>query len=197
MSADSATKRRVLDTTVRLMLDKGFNATSVDEICAEVGLTKGGFFHHFRSKEDLALTALKAFFDIRNRALDRSGVRQIEDPLKRMHAHLDLMCRAADKTSEPRSCLIGNFSQELWSTRPELRAACAEAFTRLIDDFETDLKEACTKYAAGKNIDTRGISTLFLSIYQGSFVVMKSTGDTAILKQNVEHFRNYLDSIFS
>ena len=56
----AATRQRLIDATVRLMLRQGFAATSVDRICGEAGLTKGSFFHHFESKEAVGKAA-KAF----------------------------------------------------------------------------------------------------------------------------------------
>jgi TetR/AcrR family transcriptional repressor of nem operon len=46
------TKRKLVDAGVALMRQRGFSATTVDDICAEAGVTKGGFFHYFKSKED-------------------------------------------------------------------------------------------------------------------------------------------------
>ncbi|HBJ84274.1 MAG TPA: hypothetical protein DDZ88_10490 [Verrucomicrobiales bacterium] len=55
----AGTRQRLIDTTVRLMLKQGFAATSVDLICKEAGMTKGGFFHHFTSKEAIGKAAVE------------------------------------------------------------------------------------------------------------------------------------------
>ena len=49
------TRRRLIDAALALMTKRGFNATTVDEICTEAGVTKGGFFHHFMNKDDITL----------------------------------------------------------------------------------------------------------------------------------------------
>ena len=53
-----ATRQRLLQATTRLVLHRGFTATGIDQICAEAGVTKGAFFHHFKSKEDLGQAIL-------------------------------------------------------------------------------------------------------------------------------------------
>ncbi|MGH2670894.1 MAG: TetR/AcrR family transcriptional regulator, partial [bacterium] len=59
--ATPPSKARLLDAAERLMLAKGFEATTVDEICGAAKLTKGGFFHYFHSKEDLGRQLLERF----------------------------------------------------------------------------------------------------------------------------------------
>ena len=51
-------KTRLLDATLKVVRTKGYNATRIEDVCTEAGLTKGSFFHHFKSKEDLALAAV-------------------------------------------------------------------------------------------------------------------------------------------
>ncbi len=48
---------RLLDAGVDVIRAKGLNATTVDELCATAGVTKGAFFHHFDSKETFAVAA--------------------------------------------------------------------------------------------------------------------------------------------
>ena len=54
MGKGSATRNRILDITEAAVLEKGFGATSIDEVIAEDGLTKSGFFYHFQDKNTLA-----------------------------------------------------------------------------------------------------------------------------------------------
>ena len=50
-------KTKLLDATLKVVRAKGYTATRIEDVCAEARLTKGSFFHHFKSKEDLALSA--------------------------------------------------------------------------------------------------------------------------------------------
>ena len=52
------TRSRIMDSAVDLFSDRGFGAASVDDICAEAGISKGAFYHHFESKQALFLALL-------------------------------------------------------------------------------------------------------------------------------------------
>ena len=64
-TATKRTKRRprgearvaLLDAALSEILARGYSATTVDDLCRAAGVTKGAFFHHFDSKEALAVAA--------------------------------------------------------------------------------------------------------------------------------------------
>src|SRR3546814_14229633 len=55
---------RLLDVALRVIREKGYHATTVDELCAAAGVTKGAFFHHFKSKEDVAVQAARHWSEV-------------------------------------------------------------------------------------------------------------------------------------
>ena len=57
LSKPQSARERLLLAAFGLIRSKGFNATSVDDLCAAAGVTKGAFFHHFPSKEALGAAA--------------------------------------------------------------------------------------------------------------------------------------------
>ena len=60
-SPQHSSKTRLLDAALTVIRTKGYAATTVDDICQEAGVTKGSFFHHFKSKDELALGAADHF----------------------------------------------------------------------------------------------------------------------------------------
>jgi AcrR family transcriptional regulator len=59
VSKGIATRDRILAIAEAGVLEKGFGATSIEEVIAEAGITKSGFFYHFRDKNELAREMLK------------------------------------------------------------------------------------------------------------------------------------------
>jgi TetR/AcrR family transcriptional repressor of nem operon len=191
------TKRKLVDAGVKLMRLKGYNATSVDEICSAAGVTKGGFFHYFKSKEDLAQTAMSDFREQRRSDLANAPFRKVTDPLDRIFARLDYVKNSQEGLSpSARGCLVGMFAQELASINPEFREACLDSFIQSAKDFEKDLAEAKALYAPKAEFDPEKLASLYVSLYQGSKMIAKTLDSHQILSDNLEQFRLCLEALF-
>src|SRR5918996_3670946 len=193
-TTDPDTRTRLLAAGQQLMLRRGFTATRVDEICAEAGLTKGSFFHYFRTKEEFAEAALDQYWATTQQLLQGAASAGLEDPLARVHGYLDLFVAIAGDEHVEKSCLFGNLSQELAPTHPALRAACSSGFSRWADQIAAELDEAKRAHPPCVHFDSAGVADHFIAVYEGSLVLAKARGDARVLAENVEHFRAYLEA---
>ncbi len=142
------TKRKLVDAGVALMRQRGFSATTVDDICAEAGVTKGGFFHYFKSKDDLATAAVTRFYDMKAKQFADAPFRNLADPLERVFGRLDFAKESAGGTRGlTKGCLLGMFAQEMSFTNAQFRSICHDRFAQIAKDFEIDLAEAKAVYA--------------------------------------------------
>ena len=101
------TKRKLVDAGVKLMRAHGFNATTVDEICAAAGVTKGGFFHYFKSKDDIVKSAAVRFHECYAKAYQDAPFRMLADLLDRGFGHLNF-AKESDGSDKrlTKGCLI-------------------------------------------------------------------------------------------
>ena len=188
------TKRTLLTSAVKLMRKKGYEATSVDDICREAKLTKGSFFHHFKDKEELAMAALDSFCNCQGTEMSkRKGEK---DPLARVDGLIDRIVDMASSTDTLDGCLIGNFAQEVSETHPELRKACAGKFGDLARYIKKELDEAKKLYAPKGSVDTESLAYHFISVLQGSNVVAKATQDPKVIGRNMRHLKQYFHAVF-
>ncbi len=195
-SSALATRRKLLDAGVELIRTRGFNGTTVDDICKAAGVTKGGFFHYFESKDDVANAALAAFDELRTGLFREAPFRQVADPLKRVFARLDFERELIESARKPKGCLAGMLAQELAVNRKEFRGTCQEFFARRADDFGADLAAAKAAYAPQANFDPRSVAQFFIAVAQGSHILAKASGDQSVRLENLEHFRAYLIGLF-
>ncbi|MBI5873752.1 MAG: TetR/AcrR family transcriptional regulator [Candidatus Omnitrophica bacterium] len=191
-----STKEQLLQTAMELMLAKGFTAVTVDEICEKTGITKGGFFHYFGSKEDLGKAALEYFWQLQMQMIQEMPFHSIKDPLKKMHGFLDSFAAFAKNPQIPKSCLIGNFSQELSATYPGIRTLCDKKFSMFADMLKQILDEAKAIYAPRLRVDTKSLAEHFLAIFQGALILSKAKQDTKVIEESIRHFRRYVASLF-
>src|ERR1700746_636187 len=88
-AAPTDARTRLLDAAMQALRGQGYSATSVDDICRAAGLTKGAFFHHFKSKEDLAVAAAAHFSEMAQRLFPAAPYHELADPLDRLMGYVD------------------------------------------------------------------------------------------------------------
>src|SRR5947208_1723306 len=76
-------KAKLLDAALSVIRTKGYSATTVDELCAAAGVTKGAFFHHFKSKEELAVAAADHWSETTGALFAQASYHDCADPLER------------------------------------------------------------------------------------------------------------------
>jgi TetR/AcrR family transcriptional repressor of nem operon len=124
MVRDGTAREKLVDAALALIRTQGFAATSVDELCARAGVTKGAFFHHFASKNALAVAAADHWSRVTGELFAAAPYHKHKAPLDRVLAYLDFR-KALLKGRVPEfTCLVGTMVQEVYNTDPDIRAAC-------------------------------------------------------------------------
>jgi TetR/AcrR family transcriptional repressor of nem operon len=194
--SDSVTKTKLLEAAQRLMLAKGFTATSVEEICAAAELTKGSFFHYFRSKEELGKAVLDHFMASMFQSLQDSPHFQNRDPRQRLYGYIDFMIEVSRDPERSSGCLLGNFAQVLSDTNPDIRALCAHHFSYWAGILKHQLDEAVAGLARNSAVDTQVLAEHFIALFEGSLTLAKTRQDFGIIERNLRNYQQYLKSIF-
>src|SRR5947209_19997245 len=93
-------RQEILRTAARLFQQRGYDATSMNDISAALKLSKGGLYHHFRSKDEILFHIMNHAMDI-TEARVQLPVREIADPEEKLRAlirlHIQLVLRARDR----------------------------------------------------------------------------------------------------
>ena len=189
------TKRKLLDSGIALMRLKGFNATSVADICEAAGTTKGGFFHYFASKEDIAKEAAALFRQEQVRSYQAAGFLDLPDPLDRVIGRLEFL-KSSERTRHIYSCLIGTLAQELSITHPDLRAIFQSTFEKMTHDLEADLAAAKALHAPDAPFSPAALASMFIAMFQGSLMVAKAAADNKVVIANIDGFLDCLKNFF-
>ncbi len=192
------TKTWLLDAAQELILKKGFSATSVDEICKKAGVSKGTFFHYFKSKELLGKAALENFCCSSRKKMEECCCREHvpADPLERVLNYVDFAISMSKNTKSSRGCLIGAMVQELSDASPGIRAACCDGFNEWAKVIKEDLREAKQKYVPRAAFDAEGLADHFIAIFEGAQILARAKNDKKIIEKNLEHFKQYLKILF-
>ncbi len=186
----------LLNAAVHNIRSKGYAATTVDDICHEAGVTKGSFFHHFKTKDDLALAAVQHWEQMTGAFFASAPYHQLQDPVDRLLGYLDF--RAAILTGElpDYTCLLGTLVQETYATHPNLRVACEHALASHIEVLTRDVQAAKDLYAPDGQWSAESVGYFIQAALQGSFIFAKARQGPEIARESIEHLRRYVAQLF-
>ena len=109
-----ASGQKLLDAAVHVIRSKGYSAARVEDICAEAGLTKGAFFHHFESKEACAIAAAAHFAANADALFDAAPYSRLPDPRARVLGYVDFRKAILQGDLPQFTCLLGTMVQEAY-----------------------------------------------------------------------------------
>jgi len=180
----------------QLVRRQGYAATTVDQICAAAGVTKGAFFHHFASKEALAIGAIEGWTDRARPLFELPPHTRLEDPLDRLLGHIDFRLSMLDGPTEEYTCFVGTMVQEAYATSDAIREACEASLSAYCTALAPDVQAAIDRYGAPEDVTALGLAQHVQSVLQGAFILAKSTNDPAIARESVTHLKRYIAMLF-
>ena len=189
-------KTRLLDAALRVIRAKGYSATRVEDVCEAAGLTKGSFFHHFDSKEELALAAVDYWSEGTSAVFHSAPYHARADALERLLAYVDLRKAMLRGELSDFTCLAGTMVQEVYDTHPAIREACSRSISGHAETLELDIDEAMRRYGVTGEWTARSLALYIQAVLQGSFILAKAKGGPEVAAECVDHLRRYIEMLF-
>jgi TetR/AcrR family transcriptional repressor of nem operon len=189
-----ATRDKLLDAAVRTFRERGYAATKVEDLCAATALTKGAFFHHFDSKEALALASIEHFSRRATTMFATAPYRLLTDPRDRVLGYVDFRISSLDGALPEVTCLLGMLAQETYATHPALRDATARCLEAGANELAADLAAAKKRCAPRASWTAASLARFVEAAIQGAFVMAKATQSTEAAVDSLTHVRRYLET---
>ena len=190
-------KAKLLNAALNVIRAKGYAATTVDDICHAAGVTKGSFFHHFKSKDELALSAAAYWGEMTEGFFASAPYHQLEDPLQRLLGYVDFRAEILRGDLPDYTCLLGTLVQEIYATHPDIRAACDQGMSTHIAILTRDIEAAKQLYAPGAPWSAASVGYFIQSVLQGAFIFAKAKQGPEVVRESLAHLRRYLGLIFN
>jgi TetR/AcrR family transcriptional repressor of nem operon len=194
------TRERVLDAAESAVLEKGFAATSIEELIAAVGITKGGFFYHFKDKGELAKALLVRYIARENTLFDEIFGRADElneDPLHGFLVGLKMLSELlADLPGGHPGCLIASYCYQDRLFDREVQALNTAAVLAWRKRFRTRLDLIAARYPPRIAIDLDDVADMLSVIADGGIILSKVVNDKDVLSRQVMLYRDFVRTIF-
>jgi TetR/AcrR family transcriptional regulator, transcriptional repressor for nem operon len=190
-------KTKLLNAAVHVIRAKGYSATRIEDICEAADLTKGSFFHHFDSKEALALAAADHWIEGTGTLFASAPYHAPADPLDRLLAYVDyrkalLMGELPDFT-----CLIGTMVQEVYDTHPAICDACNRSISEHAATLVPDIEEAMRQRDMHPDWTAESLALYTQATIQGAFILAKAKHNREVAAASIDHLQRYLELLFN
>jgi|SRR5579863_994300 len=189
-------KTKLLDAATDVIRAKGYSGTTVDDICQTAGVTKGAFFHHFESKEELAVSAVQEFSSMSDRLFSTAPYRELADPVDRLLGYVEFRKALLRGELPEFTCLLGTMVQEAYHTHPAIRAACERGLNEHVAMLESDIAAALRTYGGDGQWSAASLAVYMQAVIQGAFIFAKAQKGPAVAAACLDHLRRYIQMLF-
>ena len=194
------TRERILAVAEAAVLAKGFSATSIDEIIAEVGITKSGFFYHFKDKGELAKGLLLRYLEQDKLLLDeifRRGDELHTDPLHGFLVSLKLFAEMmADLPQGHPGCLAASFAYQDQLFNREIRKLNADGILAWRTRFRAKIEAISERYPPKQKLDVDALADMAATLVEGGLIIGRLLQDMTVLPRQILLYRDHIQAVF-
>jgi len=196
MPPRATAREKLLDAAIALIREKGFTATTVDDLCARAGVTKGAFFHHFRTKEELGVAAAEHWSSVTGAVFEAAPYHAPDDPLERVLAYLAFRRSLLRGPLPELTCVVGTMVQETYGEHPAIRAACAASIFGHAATLVADIEAAMRSRGIAGPWTPESLAAHTQAVLQGAFVLAKARGEVDVAIESLDHLERYVRLLF-
>jgi TetR/AcrR family transcriptional regulator, transcriptional repressor for nem operon len=193
-------REKILQAAEAIILQKGFSATSIEDIMAAAHITKGGFFYHFPGKNELARALVERYLEEDAKLFDgltQRAAELTEDPLQQWLLFLNLLAETMANLEDLHpGCLVASFTYESAQLDDDVKALIAEGLLRWRQFFRQQLERAAAAYAMDDAVSLDELADLLSSTIEGGIIVSRVFRDKMVLPQHIRQYRNYIRLMF-
>jgi TetR/AcrR family transcriptional repressor of nem operon len=195
------TRERLMDIAEAAILQKGFAGTSIEELIAEAGITKSGFFYHFRDKNQLAHSLLERHMardetilnDIFGRARDLT-----DDPLHTLLVGLKLMAELMlDLPGGHPGCLVTTYCYNERLFDQDVRDLNRRVVLAWRIRFRAMIEATNARYTPQEPVDPDQLADMISTVIEGGIALAKIVREPALLPQQIMMLRTFIRLLYS
>ena len=194
------TRENILDIAEHIILQKGFSGTSIDEIIETANITKGGFYYHFKCKEDLARHLMVRYQKADDKFFNELFARAdslSEDPLQQMLIFLNLLAEAMGNLPQTHpGCLVASFTYENQQFNEDVKHIICDCLVGWRTLFVKKLARISETYSMKVETDIMELADTLTSIVEGGIILSRAFNEPERLVNQILQYRNYIRLLY-
>ena len=195
------TRSTILDAAESLILEQGFAGSSIEDIIARAGITKGTFFYHFDSKAKLGYALVTRFAELDRANLEEKMARAeglSRDPLQQFLIFIGLMREMMEGLTEPYpGCLYAAYVYESELFDARTMKVVRDALQGWRDVLAPKIRQIIERYPPRRPVDPDSLADMLTVVFEGAFIVSKVMGEPDLVARQLDHFRDYIEFLFA
>jgi len=191
------TRPGLLEAAFTVIRTKGYAATTVDDVCAKAELSKGAFFHHFSSKEEMAVAAAQHWSEVTGAVFETASYHDAADPLERLLNYVAFRKQLIQGELPDFTCFVGTMAQEVYETSEAIRQACWNSISGHAETLVSDIEAALDQYRITETFTAESLALHIQAVIQGAFILAKASGNPQQAVESLDHLQRYIRLLFS
>lgn len=194
------TRKKIMDTAEGLIMEQGFSASSIEQIIAGAGITKGTFFYHFPTKNDLAQALVERYARRDNRHLTEkmaAAEEATDDPARQLLAFIEQFIEIADGWTTPfPGCLFASFCYEAGLFEDRTHVVMRDSMLAWRARIADKLRAAAALRPPRLPVDVDSLADAVTVVFEGAFIVSRTLDDPKTVARQLRHLHGYLSLLF-
>lgn len=190
-------RTRLLEAGLHLIRLKGFAGTSIEDLCQAADVTKGSYFHHFRTKEAFGVAVAEHWIETTTAFFAAAPYHEPADPLDRVLAYVAFRKAIIEGAVADFTCLAGTLVQEIYAVSDEIRDACGRAIFGHTATLEADIDAAMRARGMNGSVTPESLARHTQTVLQGAFVLAKAGNDPELARESFDHLDRYIRLLFN
>lgn len=189
------TRHEILKAAFDETYANGFRATSIDDIVAKAGVTKGAFFHYFPTKNDVGYAIAD---EVLGRMMMDRWIRPLaayRNPVQGMIVRFKKLMEATSDEVLALGCPLNNLTQEMSPIDPIFREKLRAVMMLSINETEKYLRKAQKDGFLRPGVDPRMAAEFLVMCQEGSAALVKNLKDRRVYTSLYDGYRRFLESI--
>ena len=194
MDKATNTRQHILDKAFHIVYQNGYQATSIDKIIEKTEVTKGAFYYHFKSKDEMGIALIREIIKPTLQKGLLQSLRNSQTPLKDIYDSIEQKVMQDTDYQVENGCPTNNLVQEMSAINLRFHKALRNVLDTWISTIEKALENGKINGTVRKDVDCKVVAQFIVSGYEGMKGVGKIYGKD-LYNAYLSQLKIYLESL--
>lgn len=195
MKKSEATRLNIMQKAFELIYANGYQTTSVDEIIATTQVTKGAFYYHFKTKDEMGLAIIHELMRSTFKNNFISPFQNTDDPLDTIYQLMHWLLIENEFLKVEYGCPASNFTQEMTPWNIEFTKALNELSKEWEESMISSIEAGKENGKINKEVNAKGVAIFVMSGYWGIRNLGKLENNKSVYITYLKQLKSYFDTL--